>query len=257
MVAFGIVMLAAETYTVFSEHLRHYVYTCVLFLAREAVRKEGSYQMVQAGSSQRERGEFFLFGPDIESGAAFRGVSFENLEHLLSPQRLILRPEAGGFPPLVEAPRLIFDASKGPAPRDLEGGFSGYWLVSDRLRQAMTSVDPDAFAFVRCETRDLDGSEGPPHFLCDVIRELDALDEKTSILRIKVSEDYVRGKFYSLGGGASLVFKPEILKGAHVFLTPFNPSAFCDRKFKEALRTFGIPNDPLASGISFVDAVDI
>ncbi|MDR6095975.1 hypothetical protein QE373_003272 [Stenotrophomonas sp. SORGH_AS321] len=201
--------------------------------------------------------EFFMFGPESESNRRFRGAYLENIQQLLTSPRLILRPDAGGFPPLSEVPRVVFDPSACPAPRDLEGGFSGYWLVSERLQRAMSAVDPEAFAFVECEVRLADGSAGPPRFMCDVVREVDALDEDASQLRIKVDDDYVRGKFYSLGGGARLVFKRDMLAGAHVFLTPFNPSAFCDRSFRNAVQAAGISKNAGVSGISFVDALDI
>lgn len=102
-----------------------------------------------------------------------------------------------------------------------------------------------------------DGIKGPRRFLCDVVRELDALDEEVSRLKVKVGDDYVRGKFYSLGGGAILVFRDEVLGQAHVFRLPFNPSVFCDRMFKGAVHEAGIPDDAELSGISFIDALDI
>ncbi|MEF9873996.1 MAG: DUF1629 domain-containing protein [Glutamicibacter sp.] len=214
-------------------------------------------QRSHAALSLPKRGQFFLFGPEMVSGARSYAATFENIQQLLPPSRHILRPETGGFPPLPESPRLTFNECKGPLPRDLEGEFSGYWLVSDRLRQVMLAVDGDAFEFVECDTRWADGSKGPVHFLCDVVRELDALNEDTSRLRIKVSEDYARGKFYSLGGGARLAFRPGVLGCAHVFLTPFNPFAFCDASFRDAVRAAGVPIDPGRSGIWFVDAADI
>ncbi|MFK3845877.1 imm11 family protein [Stenotrophomonas sp. NPDC078853] len=213
--------------------------------------------MKRKGTHPFAEGVFFMFGPESESNRRFRGAHLENIQQPQVAQRLILRPDAGGFPPLNGVPRVVFDPSEGPAPRDLEGGFGGYWLVSERLQRAMSVVDPEAFAFVECEVRLADGSAGPRRFLCDVVREVDALDEEASQLRIKVDDDYVRGKFYSLGGGARLVFKRDILAGAHVFLTPFNPSAFCDRTFRSAVQAAGISLDAGVSGISFVDVTDI
>lgn len=61
----------------------------------------------------------------------------------------------------------------------------------------MAAVDPEAFAFVECDSRLADGSKGPKHFLCDVVREVDALDEEASRLKIEIDEDFVNGKFYS------------------------------------------------------------
>lgn len=152
---------------------------------------------------------------------------------------------------------MTYDPSAGPEPRDLEPGFGGYWLVSERLHDVMCSVDPSACAFIEVDYRLADDIKGPRRFLCDVVRELDALDEESSRLKVKVDDDYVRGKFYSLGGGASLAFRHEVLGESHVFRVPFNPSVFCDREFKDAVHAAGIPDDAEVSGISFIDASDI
>ncbi|MCL1501501.1 DUF1629 domain-containing protein [Xanthomonas nasturtii] len=200
---------------------------------------------------------FYMFEADMESNRQPCGVRFDNVRHLLSPPRLILRPEEGGFPTLRETPQLTYDPNTGPAPRDLEPGFSGYWLVSERLHDVMVSVDSDAFAFAEVDYRLADGTKGPRHFLCDVVRELDALDEVASKLQVEVDDDYVNGKFYSVGGGASLAFRPEVVCQAHVFLTPFSSFVICDRAFKDAVHDAGIPADAGESGISFIDASDI
>lgn len=97
----------------------------------------------------------------VKRQGRWRGVEFENLERLLSPDHLSLRPRGGGFPHLREMPRLVFNPEAGDPPRDLEGGFSGYWLMSERLRLAILSVDPMACAFVECDYRLVDGSPGP------------------------------------------------------------------------------------------------
>ncbi|MCC8538921.1 DUF1629 domain-containing protein [Xanthomonas axonopodis pv. poinsettiicola] len=207
--------------------------------------------------NQPNAGEFFVFGPDLESNRPFRGATFENVQKLLTPPRLILRPSGGGFPPLREKPKLVLDPSQGPKPRDLEGGFSGYWLVSERLREAMVSVDNDAFAFAECDVRLGNGAQGPKYFLCDVVRVLDAVDEDNSKLKIEIDDDFVNGKYYATGGGASLAFKREVLGDAHVFLTPYSLFVVCDQVFKAAVHRAGVPEDPELSGISFIDASDI
>ncbi|MBK0025020.1 DUF1629 domain-containing protein [Stenotrophomonas sp. S48] len=213
--------------------------------------------MEQMSLNGPELGLYYLFAPDLESRRAFRGAEFDNEQELLTPPRLIVRPEKGGFPALREKPRIIFDASKGPAPRDLEGGFSGYWLVSERLHRVMNKVDPGAFEFAECEVRLPDGAIGPRYYLCDVVRELDALDESASKLDIEVDEDFVNGKFYSIAGGAKLTFRSEAVADAHVFLTPFSTFVIADRTFVDAVRSAGVPGNSFESGISFIDAADI
>ncbi|KHS06744.1 MULTISPECIES: DUF1629 domain-containing protein [Xanthomonas] len=206
-------------------------------------------------ANQPKAGEFFILEAGMINGPV-NGVVFENVKDLLSPPRLILRPEGGGFPPMRETPRLVYHPSKGPPPKDLEPGFSGYWLVSDRLFQVMTSVDPNAFAFVEVDYRLADGSKGPRHLLCDVIQEIDALDEEVSKLFIDTTEDFVNGKFYDLTGGASVTFDRERLGPAHVFKTPYTIEVFCDRVFRDAVAAAGIETETDADGLWFIDASD-
>ncbi|EKT4089485.1 DUF1629 domain-containing protein [Stenotrophomonas maltophilia] len=213
--------------------------------------------MKQSPIQGPQAGQFYLFSPDLESSRPFRGAEIENLSVLLDPPRIILRPDTGGLPALREKPRIVFEASKGPEPRDLEGGFSGYWLVSERLWQVMNSVDPHAFDFVECDVRLADGTPMPRRFLCDVVRELDAIDEEHSRLDIEIDEDFVNGKFYSLAGGASLAIRSEVVRDGHVFLTPFSTFVIASREFVDAVHAAGLPTNPWDSGISFVDAAEI
>ncbi|MCC4598279.1 DUF1629 domain-containing protein [Xanthomonas campestris pv. phormiicola] len=208
--------------------------------------------MESTTSNQPKPGEFFILEAGTINGPA-NGVVFENIDRLLSPPRLILKPEGGGFPPLRETPRLVYNPSKGPPPKDLEPGFSGYWLVSERLHQVMVSVDPDAFAFAEVDYRLADGSKGARHFFCDVVQEIDALNEEASKLFIDTTEDFVNGKFYDLIG-ASVTFDRERLGSAHVFKTPYTLEVFCDRVFKDAVAAAGIETNADVDGMWFIDA---
>lgn len=207
-------------------------------------------------TNQPKAGEFFHLEPDVRRGGKGHGVIFENRQALLTPPRLILKPEEGGFPPLREVPRLVYDPREGVPPEDLEGGMSGYWLVSERLRQVMEAVDPDAFVFTQTDYRLADGSKGPTYFLCDVIRTLDALDEEASTLNIIISDDYEAGKHYSLAGGTRLAFKRDVLGSAHVFRLAFNGGVFCDRLFKDAVTAAGIVTAKRTNGLWFYDVVN-
>ena len=62
-------------------------------------------------------GEFFKLRPDARRGGKGHGVVFENEKALLTPPRLILKPKAGGFPPLRETPRLVYHPRAGVLPR--------------------------------------------------------------------------------------------------------------------------------------------
>ena len=201
-------------------------------------------------------GEFFILEAGAINGPAC-GVVFENISRLLSPPRLILRPETGGIPELREVPRLVYEPRQGPPPKDLEPGFSGYWLVSERLHHVMTQVDPKAFAFAEVDYRLPDGSKGARHFLCTVVQEIDALDEEASNLFIDTTEDFINGKFYDLTGGASVTFRRDLLGSAHVFKTPYTSRIFCDRGFKSAAEAAGIATHNDSDGMWFIDASDI
>ena len=209
-------------------------------------------------TNQPRKGEFFLLQVDTTRGGRGHGVEIENEEVLLTPPRMIIRPRGGGFPALKETPVLVHDPKVGDPPEDLEGGMSGYWLVSDRLQKVFAEVDPEGFAFVECDYRLADGSKGPRYYLCEVTRELDALDEETSTLTIDTSEEFIGGKFYDLAGGASLAFRKEVLADAHVFRTPYSGSlTFCDHVLRDAVLNAGIGGGGNSRGLRFKDAADI
>lgn len=206
--------------------------------------------------NQPRKGEFFQLQPDARRGGKGHGVVFENEQTLLTPPRLIVKPKAGGFPPLCDVPRLVYHRREGVLPQDLEGGMSGYWLVSERLRQVMEAVDPDAFVFTDTDYRLADGSQGPTYFLCDVVRTVDALDEEASQLNIVISDDYEAGKYYRLTGDVRLAFKRDVLGSAHVFRLPFHGGVFCDRVFKDAVEAAGIVSARKSNGLWFDDVVN-
>ncbi|MBD8644187.1 DUF1629 domain-containing protein [Stenotrophomonas sp. CFBP 13724] len=207
-------------------------------------------------TNQPRKGEFFQLRPDDLRGGKGHGVFFANERALLTLPRIVLRPKAGGFPPLREQPRLVYDPREGVLPGDLEGGMSGYWLVSDRLRHVMETVDAGAFAFVETDYRLVDGSKGPSRFLCDVVRTLDALDEDASQLNVEISDEFENGKFYGLTGDVRLAFKPEVLGPSHVFRLRFHGGVFCDRLFKDAVEQAGIVTATESNGLWFYDAVN-
>lgn len=194
-----------------------------------------------------EAGKFYVLDADYRGSGPFHGVVFANLDRLLVGRALLL-PERRGFPALRETPLLVHDPAKGTMPRDLESGLSGYWLVSARLKAAFERVDPTGFAFAPCDFRLADGTAGPEHFLCDVVREVDALDEAHSDLQILVDDDYVNGKAYDLGGGVRLIFRQEAIGDAHVFHTPFAEYEFCDRVLRDEIVSGGF------TGVSLRDA---
>lgn len=195
--------------------------------------------------------KFYVLGPDLRGGGKGHGLVFENEKKLLTPPRLIVRPADGGFPVLREKPRIVYDRKEGDPPRDIESSLSGYWFISERLKQVFESVDPDGFAFAECDYILPDGSKGPTHYLCDVVRTLDALDEEKSKVRIHLEPS--GRKTYSLLGGASLIFEEEILGRSSVFRTPYSLNIFCDSVLHDACKAV----EPKLKGVRFRDASDL
>ena len=200
------------------------------------------------------KGEFYILRPDMR-GSRGHGVVFENGKALRPPGQGLIRPPGGGFPALKEMPRLRYHKSKGTLPNDLDASFEGYWLVSEPLKQVFESVDAEAFAFAPVDFILDDESQGPPHYLCDVIREIDALDEAASTVRI-LTEGYPNGKYYSLTGGANLAFIKEIIGSAHVFRNPYAADVFCDRFMRDALIENGYGKGRNSRGVRLLDAAD-
>jgi hypothetical protein len=157
-------------------------------------------------------------------------------------------PSGRGFRDYPEAPLFLADAKKGRIDRDFEP-FDGYWLISERLKLLLDSVDPNAFAFVECKTRLPDGSEGPPRWLCDVVRVLDAVDEEKSTLAIKTATDDSGTKYYGFCPGERMIFREGAVGPSHVFRLRFSSErVVCDEDMRSACKAAGI------TGISFTNA---
>ena len=192
-------------------------------------------------SGDPEAGKFYVLDVDYRGSGPFHGVVLVNEDALLTDDQSILVPERGqGFPPLAKTPLLEHDPNQGGMPRDLESGISGCWLVSQRLKELFERIDGAGFSFVECNFRLADGTEGPKHYLCAIVRVLDCLDEDRSELSTIVSDEFVNGKFYDVGGGVRLVFDQARVGRAHVFHTPYTSVAFCDQLLKGAIEDAGV-----------------
>lgn len=131
-------------------------------------------------------------------------------------------------------------------PRELEQ-YSGFWLVSERMKDVLEDVDPGVCAFVRCELILAGGNKGPAYRLCDVQRILDALDEVQSHVRVNRQGDH---KWYSLSGFEVLVFKEAVIGDAHVFRMAYREIAVvCDDTLRNACKAAKL------KGLHFRDAL--
>jgi Immunity protein family (Imm11) len=185
--------------------------------------------------------KFHLMSPDFTKGGR-AGFEVQNLAALLDGRR-VLGPPIGkrGFGNFDEAAKVLVDKSLGRALRDLEL-YHEYWLVSDKLKTALEAVDPDGVVFVKCDVWNCDGTAGPVYWLCDVVRVLDAVDEGSS--RVKVENRTYQGqpwKGYSLLGGASLIFREDVVGSAHIFRMRYlTPQVICDQDVGDACKRLGL-----------------
>jgi hypothetical protein len=190
---------------------------------------------------------------NMEQDLRVRGAPGYKLENrsVLLQGRLSLSPPAGrrGFPDYPEPPRFLFDKKIRHFPRDLEQ-CSAFWLISDRMKTVLQSVDPEGFAFLRCEVRLADGEPGPVSWLCDVLRILDAVDEAASRMQIEYLPQY-NAKVYQLAGGANLVFREDVIGAANIFrLAHARTAVICDQQIKDACKAAGL------KGVSFKEFRD-
>ncbi|PPU75290.1 MULTISPECIES: imm11 family protein [Xanthomonas] len=199
------------------------------------------------------KGEFYILRPDMRSGRG-PGVKLENEDSVPFPIADSLPGEDAGLAALQETPRLRYDSRIGDMPNDLESGLKGYWLVSEPLKQLLQSIDPEGFAFAPCDFRLEDGSPAAPHYLCEVVRIIEAIDEGAS--KVKILTGYQHGKHYSLTGGGQLAFKADAIEDAHIFRTPYTSVAFCDRVLRDILIAQGFGKSPRTRGVWLIDAAD-
>lgn len=184
------------------------------------------------------QGEFYFLEPSRWNDGIGHGLQFANETVLCRPgMRTVDRPN-GDPAQYSERPHLVHVPAEGGLPRDFEV-YASIWIVSQALKDVFDAVDRQGFAFVACDFTLADGSPGPQYYLCDVIRELDALDAPASRVKVKLEHDFITDQdvqFYSIAGGASLVFKKGVVGGAHVFRQPNSGFApICDRTMFDAL----------------------
>ena len=207
-----------------------------------------------SGEAASHKGKFFLIDASFLGNGRVPGIEIANEQTLIdSGMNVVSRPN--GMPDQYpERPHLVHVPEKGGMPRDLEE-LAGLWIVSEPLKQLFEQLDAEAFAFVACDFSLADGSPGPQYYLGNVLRTLDALDEAASRVRIKLDRNYQTGqdeKLYSLVGGASLVFKQDVVGDAHIFRQDrMGAPPICDRAMFDALSAANF------SGVRLRDVADI
>lgn len=114
-----------------------------------------------------------------------------------------------------EPPRITFARSrKLSALRDAEPVTLCIWLISDRLKQLLERLDPEAFAFQKVIVDYSKFPEpGPAYWFVYIMRMLDCVDEERSVIRY---QDDVPGIKNYLGL-VDVKMRPEVVRSAHAF----------------------------------------
>lgn len=200
------------------------------------------------GNSHRKQ-QFYNLYLDFEGGSTAYGLQFSNGD------RIQRRETPYSASDIEQQPHLNAPFTLGRLSHDLEE-LAGIWIVSERLRRVFETIDADGFVFMDCDYQRRDGSPGPKHYMCDVVRKLDAVDERASQVKVDFFPPDYRG--YSFSGGARLAFKLEVIGCAQVFRTPYSGNkVFCTRAMRDAVR-IAKPNGLHAlTGLRFRDAADM
>ncbi|MDE2377385.1 DUF1629 domain-containing protein [Bradyrhizobium sp.] len=192
-------------------------------------------------SVRRRKRKFYEMGFNWRSKGS---CEFVNWNVLIGPYA-IHAPRSRGFSKFPEKPLLVVDKKKGLPPDMMQ--LDAYWLISDRMKLLLETVDPDGFDFLDCDVRLPDGKPGPGYWFCDVVRVVEAIDETRS--RMNIGHHQKTGiKFYHLGN-ADLKFREDFPRDVHVFRDVLLDSyVFCDQELKDACKLASL------RGLKFRDA---
>jgi uncharacterized protein DUF1629 len=175
----------------------------------------------------------------------FKLLNGETLFHG-GPGIFVPPPGRRGFRNYSVMPVFLCDKRLGRIDRDFEE-YCGYWLITDRMKTILERVDPEGFSFLKCKIQLPDGTDGPVHWLCDVVRVLAAVDEEKSRVEIGTADD--GSKVYTIFLGRPLIFKDDAVGPHHVFRVKyFDPMVICDEAMKLACKAAGLV------GITFTDS---
>ncbi len=212
-----------------------------------------------------EKGKLYAVGHSFDGYISDVDLANEN-ELIWEGETAVFPPGKRPINPYPAVPRLEVKVERNSPekikfPRDLDAA-GGFWLISDRLKRILEHVDPSGFVFVACDFTLPGGAGGAKHYLCDVSRTLDALDESASIMKPPIFEkDPTTGiveKIYDFAGLPKLAFREDIVGQAHAFrLSHRSDYIFFDHILKDAVMTAGRSSGGGIRGISFRDAADM
>ena len=138
-----------------------------------------------------------------------------------------------GFAPFAETPVFVVDRPIGSKPLfDITGQHRDVFLVSERAKDVLERIDPDAFVFADVETRLANGDAGPRHWLGDVVRKLEAFDLQNSegarVTQVAPFARFAISPLYDKN-----LFRRDVIGDAHFFRLKNSASGiYCDEVAK-------------------------
>lgn len=114
---------------------------------------------------------------------------------------------------LQTAPFITFDRRKKRGKLIDAWPVLGMWFVSERLKQLLEQIDPQAFEFAATQVDYSTFDEpGPAYWLCNLARQLDCIDDEKSKVTFQTQVDF---KAYDLL--IDVKMRPEVIGDAHAF----------------------------------------
>jgi len=114
-----------------------------------------------------------------------------------------------------EAPQIAFERKKGGCKLidAYPALLMNQWFVSDRLKQLLEQLDPQAFIFVAAQVDYSNFDEqGPAYWLCHLTRMLDCIDDENSKVTYQTQVNFKA--YRSL---IDIKMRPDVVGDSHAF----------------------------------------
>ncbi len=134
--------------------------------------------------------------------------------------------------PLADIPQITFDQRKKRGKLIDAWPVFGMWFVSDRLKQLLEQLDPQAFEFAATQVDYSKFEEpGPAYWLCNLVRQLDCIDDEKSKFTLYNEVDFKAYKAL-----INIKMHAEVVGDAHAFrLVHKNSTWIVDDVFLQAM----------------------
>ena len=158
-----------------------------------------------------------------------------------SPRMFARQRRGPGFWPMAERPRVVIGSRCKILNREFDL-MRAFWIVSERCRDVMSSIDGAAFAFLACDCYDRKGELLDTRWLCEVTRSLDVLSRFNAERPTIEGTSPAQGLF--LDTMKNLIVRDrEIPTDAHIFVPEiYSSHIIVSEHFRHMMKRAGIKN---------------